>query len=62
MAGYALEVGYEMDRTRTHGPGVFLRYAGWSGAQSPLFTDFPDGVDSREITLGLRWTLRIGGD
>lgn len=62
MAGYAIEAGYELDRLQTHGPGVFLRYAGWAGRQSPFFTDFPDEVDSRELTLGLRWTLRIGTD
>jgi hypothetical protein len=62
MAGYALEAGYEFDRTQKHGPGAFLRYAGWAGSQSPLYTDFPEGVDSRELTLGLRWTLRLGDD
>ena len=62
MAGYALEVGYELDRTSKHGPGLLLRFAGWNGTQSPLYTDFPDGVDSRELTLGLRWSLRLGDD
>jgi len=62
MFGYSLEAGYELDRTQRHGPGVFLRFAGWHGTQSPLYTDFPDGVDSRELTLGLRWTLRLGDD
>jgi hypothetical protein len=62
MAGYALEAGYELDRTEKHGPGVFLRFAGWGGTQNPISTDFPDGVDSRELTLGLRWTLRLGHD
>jgi len=62
MAGYALEAGYEFVRTQVHGPGVFLRYAGWGGMQSPLYTDFPDRVNSRELTLGLRWTLRVLDD
>jgi hypothetical protein len=61
MAGFAFEVGYDINRMERHGPGVFLRYAGWTGTQSPLWTDFPDGVDSQELTLGLRWTLRLGG-
>jgi hypothetical protein len=60
MAGYSIEAGYEIARTHSHGPGVFVRYAGWSGTQSPLYTDFPDGVNSRELTLGVRWTLRSG--
>jgi hypothetical protein len=62
MAGYAVEAGYELDRRRPQGPGIFLRYAGWAGRQSPFYTDFPDEVDSREITLGLRWTLRVPND
>jgi hypothetical protein len=62
LAGYALEAGYEFAPAQTHGPGVFLRYAGWTGMQSPLYTDFPDRVNSRELTLGLRWTLRVLDD
>lgn len=62
MFGYALEAGYELDHTQKLGPGVFLRFAGWHGTQSPLSTDYPDKVDSRELTLGLRWTLRLGED
>lgn len=61
MVGFAFEVGYDINRMQQHGPGVFLRYARWTGTQSPLWTDFPDGVDSMELTLGLRWTLRLGG-
>ena len=57
MAGYAIEAGYETSRLG-HGLGAFLRFSGWTGTQSFLFTDFPEGLDSRELTLSLRWTFR----
>ena len=58
MAGYALELGYDTSRLERHGAGVFLRYAAWTGGESPLHTDFPDSIASSELTLGARWTFR----
>jgi hypothetical protein len=59
LAGYALEVGYDTNRGAPHVFGAFLRYAAWSGRESPLFTDFPDELSSGEVTLGARWSFGL---
>jgi hypothetical protein len=52
MAGYSLDVGYAPSRWEEVGLGVFLRYSGWTGAESPLHSDFPQGTTSRALLLG----------
>jgi hypothetical protein len=56
MAGFALEAGHELGPTKD-GLGLFLRYASWVGTESPLYTDFPAGVTSHELNLGVRWSF-----
>jgi hypothetical protein len=56
-AGYAIELGHELSGSRKDGAGLLLRYAGWLGGESPFDTDFPAGVGSHELTLGVRWVL-----
>ena len=58
MAGYALEAGYESSRSSPHTFGVFLRYCAWTGGESPLYTDFPEGLSLGELTIGTRWAFR----
>lgn len=58
MAGYFLEAGYESSRTERYALGVFLRYARWRGAESPLYTDFPEGISVAELSLGVRLARR----
>lgn len=58
VAGFSLEAGYETSRSERHALGVFLRYAGWSGTESPLFTDFPEGIRIAELSIGIRLALR----
>jgi hypothetical protein len=57
LAGYAVEVGYDTNRSAPHVFGAFLRYGGWSGSESPFFTDFPDELTSGELTIGIRWSF-----
>lgn len=57
MAGYALEVGQQLNASSKRGLGLFLRYAGWAGGENPLHTDYPAGLGSHELTLGARWVL-----
>jgi hypothetical protein len=58
LAGYAVEVGYDTDRSAPHVFGAFLRrYGGWSGRESPFFTDFPDELSSSALTIGARWSF-----
>lgn len=37
-----------------------LRCAGWVGRENPLYTDFPAGLRSHELTFGARWVLGDG--
>jgi len=57
MAGFAIEVGHELGSVTKDGLGVFLRYANWAGTENPLHTDFPAGLTSHELTLGVRWSF-----
>ncbi len=58
LAGYFLEAGYETSRSERFSLGVFLRYAGWSGGESPLYTDYPEGIRIAELSLGIRLARR----
>jgi hypothetical protein len=57
MARYALELGYELGRTGKQGPAVYLRYHRWGGSELPFSEDHPDGLVSRELLVGLRWSI-----
>jgi hypothetical protein len=57
LAGYALEAGYGSLRSSSFPFGVFLRYSAWSGSESPLHTDYPEGQSLGEWTLGGRWAF-----
>jgi hypothetical protein len=57
MARYALEVGYELGRTGKRGPAVYLRHDRWAGSEPPFSEDSPDGLTSRELLVGLRWSF-----
>lgn len=57
LAGYALEAGYGSRRSSPHAFGVFLRYSAWTGGESPLHTDLPEGQSLGEWTLGGRWAF-----
>jgi hypothetical protein len=57
-AGYSLEAGYDWSLSQRQGLGVLLRYAAWSGEESPLSTDYPEQLSLSELTLGVRWTFQ----
>jgi hypothetical protein len=57
MARYAFELGYELGRTGKKGAALYLRYDRWAGAELPISTDYPDGIVSREVLVGVRWTF-----
>jgi hypothetical protein len=57
MARYALELGYELGRTGKEGPAVYLRHERWRGSELPFSEDHPDGLVSRELLVGLRWSF-----
>jgi hypothetical protein len=57
MARYALELGYELGRTGKDGPAVYLRHERWGGSELPMSEDHPDGLVSRELLVGLRWSF-----
>jgi hypothetical protein len=57
MARYALELGYELGRTGKQGPAVYVRHERWEGAELPMAEDHPDGLVSRELLVGLRWSF-----
>ena len=59
LAGYALEAGYDSSRSAPYAVGVFLRYSAWTGGESPLSTDFPEGLTLGELTIGARWAIRL---
>jgi hypothetical protein len=55
MAGYSLELGYELSRETKVGPAPFIRYSRWAGEE--FFEEHPDGLVSRELLVGLRWSF-----
>lgn len=57
MSGYSFELGYELSRTAKRGPAFFLRYSRWAAEEAPFSTDHPDGLVSRELLLGARWSF-----
>ena len=57
VSGYSLELGYELSRAAKVGPAPFVRYSRWAGEESPIASEHPDGLVSRELLLGLRWSF-----
>jgi hypothetical protein len=57
LSGYSLELGYELSRAAKVGPAPFVRYSRWAGEEAPMSTDHPDGLVSRELLVGLRWSF-----
>ncbi len=57
MARYALELGYELGRTGKRGAAVYLRHDRWAGSEIPISVERPDGIESRELVVGLRWSF-----
>lgn len=57
MSGYSFEVGYELSRSAKRGPALFLRYSLWAAEEDPLSSEHPDGLVSRELLLGARWSF-----
>jgi hypothetical protein len=39
------------------GPAPFVRYSRWAGEESPIASEHPDGLLSREVLVGLRWSF-----
>jgi len=57
LSGYSLELGYELSRAAKVGPAPFVRYSRWAGEESPMASEHPDGLVSRELLVGLRWSF-----
>ena len=57
MARYALELGYELGRTGKRGLAVYVHYHRWGGSELPISEERPDGLVSRELLVGLRWSF-----
>lgn len=57
LSGYSVELGYELSRAEKVGPAPFIRYSRWAGEESPITSEHPDGLVSRELLLGLRWSF-----
>ena len=57
MAGYAIELGYELSGAAKVGPAPFLRYSAWGAEESPISSEHPDGMASSEWLVGLRWSF-----
>ena len=55
MAGYSLELGYELSRTTKVGPALFARHSRWAGEE--FFEEDPEGLVSRELLVGMRWSF-----
>lgn len=55
-SGYSLDLGYELSPSFKQGPAAFLRYSRWAGEQF-IVSEHPDGLVSRELLLGLRWSF-----
>jgi hypothetical protein len=56
MSGYSLDAGYEFSGRAKRGPALFVRYSRWAGEEF-IVSDHPDGISSRELLLGLRWSF-----
>jgi len=48
---------YELGRTGKRGAAVYLRHERWGGSELPFTEDHPDGLVSRELLVGLRWSF-----
>lgn len=57
LSGYSLELGYELSRAAKVGPGPFIRYSRWAGEEPPMSSEHPDGLVSKELLVGLRWSF-----
>lgn len=55
-SGYSLDVGYELSGNVKRGAAVFMRYSRWAGEEF-IVSDHPDGLVSRELLVGLRWSF-----
>jgi hypothetical protein len=55
-SGYSLDIGYELSGSAKRGPAVFARYSGWAGEEF-FSSEHPDGLVSRELLVGLRWSF-----
>jgi hypothetical protein len=55
-SGYSFETGYELSGSVKQGPAVFARYSRWAGEEF-IVSEHPDGLVSRELLLGLRWSF-----
>lgn len=55
-SGFSLDIGYELSRRAKRGPAVFARYSRWAGEEF-IVSDHPDGLVSRELLVGLRWSF-----
>jgi hypothetical protein len=55
-SGFSLDVGYELSGSAKRGPAVFARYSRWAGEEF-IVSEHPDGLVSRELLAGLRWSF-----
>jgi hypothetical protein len=56
MSGFGAELGYDLMRVSESTLGVSLRYTQWQGEEF-IVSEHPDGLTSRELGLGMRWTF-----
>ena len=54
-SGFSLDAGYELGSAK-RGPAVFVRYSRWAGEEF-FVSEHPDGLLSRELLVGLRWSF-----
>jgi hypothetical protein len=55
-SGFSLDVGYEFSASVKRGPALFVRYSRWAGEEF-FVSEHPDGLVSRELLVGLRWSF-----
>jgi hypothetical protein len=55
-SGFSLDVGSELSGSAKRGPAVFVRYSRWAGEEF-IVSEHPDGLVSRELLVGLRWSF-----
>lgn len=55
-SGYSFDIGYELSGNAKRGPAVFARYSRWAGEEF-FVSEHPDGLVSRELLVGLRWSF-----